>query len=405
MGLRVGKKTKKRQKRTNRALKSLKKDKKKEKGKNGLPHFSALNLIYDPQDFAEKLFKLAESSNEGFELKLAILELVARLIGVHSLFLLNFHAYLLRFLNPHQREVTKMLWFAAISSHDLTPPDTVEPLIMAVANNFISERNNSEVIAVGLNAMREICSRCPLAMTEELLGDLIEYRTYKDKAVSSAAKSIVQLFREKNPEMLHKRMRGKPTEASVEESGRAKRYGEVDAKSYVPGAEVIEALEEKLEKDEEWEECSNQDEEEEEEEGEEETKKNKKKRKHSEDEEDDEDDEWVDVSDDEAPGEVVAEPDKLTLEEKQSLASKISTEKIFTQEDFKKIKLEQMKKKVSDKGFNKNKNKNITVDEDNSEEEEKAERDGLVPLTSITYVNARRHRDKESRLESIKVST
>lgn len=104
LGLRVGKKTKKRQKRSERALSAIKKNKKKSKRKNnGIPHFSALNLIYDPQDFAEKLFKLVETTNEGFEIKLAILDLISRLIGIHSLFLMNFHTFLIRFLNPHQR--------------------------------------------------------------------------------------------------------------------------------------------------------------------------------------------------------------------------------------------------------------------------------------------------------------
>ena len=102
MGLRVGKKTKNRQKRTERAIKAIKRDKK-SKNKQGLTQFSALNLIYDPQDFAEKLFKLVETTNEGFEMKLSILDLISRLIGIHSLFLLNFHTFLLRFLNPHQR--------------------------------------------------------------------------------------------------------------------------------------------------------------------------------------------------------------------------------------------------------------------------------------------------------------
>jgi hypothetical protein len=104
LGLRVGKKTKKREKRTSRALKTMRKDKKKSnKSGNGVPHFSALNLIYDPQDFAEKLFKLVEATNDGFEIKLSILDVISRLIGVHSLFLLNFHSFLIRFLNPHQR--------------------------------------------------------------------------------------------------------------------------------------------------------------------------------------------------------------------------------------------------------------------------------------------------------------
>ena len=125
LGLRVGKKTKKRQKRTDRALRAVRKEKKGKKtlANGGIPHFSALQLIYDPHDFAEKLFKLVETTNESFEIKLALLDLIARLIGIHQLFLANFHSFLLRFLNPHQREVTKMLWFAAISSHELQPPD------------------------------------------------------------------------------------------------------------------------------------------------------------------------------------------------------------------------------------------------------------------------------------------
>ena len=106
MALRVGKKTKSRQKRTERAMKTINKEKKsKNKTTNGIPHFSALNLIYDPQDFAEKLFKLVETTNEGFEIKLSILDLIARLIGIHSLYVNNFHPFLIRFLNKQDKIV------------------------------------------------------------------------------------------------------------------------------------------------------------------------------------------------------------------------------------------------------------------------------------------------------------
>lgn len=116
LSLRVGKKTKKREKRTQRALKSVRREKKKGKRDgNAAINFSALNLIYDPQDFAEKLFKLVESTNEGFELKLGILELISRLIAIHSLYLHNFHPFLIRFLNPHQRGAY-MLLFVAIAA-------------------------------------------------------------------------------------------------------------------------------------------------------------------------------------------------------------------------------------------------------------------------------------------------
>ena len=124
VALRVGKKTQKRQKRTEKTLKALKKEKKAKKVENY--QFSALNLIYDPQDFSEKLFKEVESTNESFEIKIMMLELIARLIGIHQLYLLNYYAFLIRFINPHQREVAKMLWFAAIASHEMVPPEVRE---------------------------------------------------------------------------------------------------------------------------------------------------------------------------------------------------------------------------------------------------------------------------------------
>ena len=58
---------------------------------------------------------------------------------------------------------------------------TIEGVIKTIANNFISDRNSGEVMAVGLNSVREICARCPLAMEEDLLQDLAQYKTHKDK--------------------------------------------------------------------------------------------------------------------------------------------------------------------------------------------------------------------------------
>jgi len=53
------------------------------------------------------------------------------------------------------------------------PPDVLEPLVQKIANEFVSEASASEVAAAGLNAIREICARQPLAMTDTLLQDLV----------------------------------------------------------------------------------------------------------------------------------------------------------------------------------------------------------------------------------------
>ncbi|XP_070160025.1 protein SDA1 homolog [Polyergus mexicanus] len=236
MANKVNKKTKKRQKQLQKAKQSFVKAKKK-KSKAPQYNFSALHLIHDPQDFAEKLFKQIEKKNDRFEVKLMTLDVVSRLIGLHNLFLLNFYPYIQRFLQPHQREVTKLLQFIAQASHELVPPDVLEPVLKTLVNNFITERNSADVMAIGLNTVREICTRCPLAMNEVLLEDLIQYKQYKERSVMMAARSLIGTFRRIMPDLLRKKDRGRPTEANV--MIKSSKYGEIQANEFIPGAEVL----------------------------------------------------------------------------------------------------------------------------------------------------------------------
>lgn len=235
MANKFNKKSRKRE----RTLTKVKKLAKKSKNKSKAPayNFSALHLIHDPQGMADKLFKQLENTTKRFEVKLVTLDVISRLIGLHNLFLLNFYPYVQRFLFPHQREVTRILQFVAQASHDLVPPDVMRPVLMTIVNNFVTERNSSDVMAVGLNAVREICVRCPLVMDEDLLRDLVQYKSYRDRSVMMAAQSLIHLFRLKRPELLHKNDRGIPTETQLD--NKISNYGEVDAKDYIPGAEIL----------------------------------------------------------------------------------------------------------------------------------------------------------------------
>jgi protein SDA1 len=53
-------------------------------------------------------------------------------------------------------------------------------------------------------------------MEEDLLGDLVEYRKSRDKAVTAAARGLLQLYREINPGMLRKRERVRVYESCKE---------------------------------------------------------------------------------------------------------------------------------------------------------------------------------------------
>uniref|UniRef100_A0A182JX64 Protein SDA1 n=1 Tax=Anopheles christyi TaxID=43041 RepID=A0A182JX64_9DIPT len=236
MAAKVNKKTKKRKKKVEAAKKLYTQAQKKKKRPVAF-NFSAIHLINNPQGMAENLFKQLQDGNERFEVKLMHLDVISRLIGIHELFLFSFYPYIARFIQPHQRQVTRILQFAAQASHELIPPEIVEPIIKTLVNNFVTERNSSDVMAIGLNAVREICVRCPLAMNEDLLRDLTMYKNYKEKSVMMASKALIMLYREQMPALLAKKDRGRPTEASVEI--KPKRYGEIVAAEYIPGTEAL----------------------------------------------------------------------------------------------------------------------------------------------------------------------
>lgn len=225
--------------------------KRKEKQKNK-PHplnFSALHLLHDPQGFAESLFSKHLSKTNAkisMELKLAVLQLTSRLIGLHKLELLAFYSYILKYLTPRQRDVTHFLVCAAQAAHDLVPPDALEPIVRKIADEFVSEGVASEVAAAGLNGIREICARAPLAINPTLLQDLTEYKGSKDKGVMMAARSLIGLYREVAPEMLKRKDRGKV--ASMEMKDRESlRFGEEKAGG-IEGIELLEAWKEEQRK-------------------------------------------------------------------------------------------------------------------------------------------------------------
>jgi protein SDA1 len=168
-------------------------------------NFEAMNLINDPQGYCEKVFGVLKVCKFGFDFKIRIMNLISRLINCHNLILEPFYSYIQKYAQPHQQYITQILSILAQACHNLVSPDILEPIIMSIANNFVSDRRPTEVIAIGLNTIREICIRCPLVMNATLLKDLILYKKIKDKSVMMAARSLIQLYRLVNPSLLPKK--------------------------------------------------------------------------------------------------------------------------------------------------------------------------------------------------------
>ncbi|KAI9754810.1 MAG: hypothetical protein M4579_004535 [Chaenotheca gracillima] len=247
----INKKSKKKAKAIDKAAAMVKKKERKKNQAHPL-NFSALHLLHDPQGFAETLFSKHLQNGRSrlnLEQKLLVLQLVTRLVGLHKLTILSLYSYFIKYLTPRQPSVTSFLVSLAQSTHNLIPPDVLEPLIQKIANEFVSEAAAAEVAASGLNAIREVCTRQPLAMTDTLLQDLVMYRKSKDKGVVMAAKGLLSLYREVGADMLRKRDRGKAATMGIR-AGKIteRRFGDVGAGAE-GGIEGLELLEEWMEEE------------------------------------------------------------------------------------------------------------------------------------------------------------
>jgi protein SDA1 len=239
----INKKTKKRARDLKKATVTVRKKEKKKKTQTHLLNFSALHLLHDPQGFAERLFSKHlqnTKSKLNLEQKLYVLQLVTRLVGLHQLTLESLYSYFLKYLTPRQPSVTTFLACAAQSSHNLVPPELLSPIVTKIANEFVSEASASEVASAGLNGIREICLRQPLAMDDTLLQDLVQYRKSKDKGVTMAAKGLLSLYRNVGAELLNKKDRGKDAALGIRDGTRMTKFGEQQIDDDISGIELLE---------------------------------------------------------------------------------------------------------------------------------------------------------------------
>lgn len=221
-------------------------DKRMEKeGQEGESNVAALHLLHDPQGFGEKLFEELRRGDKRLMLehKVRIMQLLARVMSCHRACVLGFYSYVVKYMMPHQVHITLILVSVAQSVHSQTPPSVLMPLIRKLAHNFVHPGVGSEVVAAGINTIREICARQIWALGSEeadyedgdgdskpsavgavdtsvhiktrvddgrdLLEDLISYRKSKDKGVAAASRGLLLLYRKENPSLLPRKERGK----------------------------------------------------------------------------------------------------------------------------------------------------------------------------------------------------
>merc|ERR1712228_563131 len=204
---------------------------------------SAIRSIYDPQAFVQKLFQRLIKNKYLWDIRLLKMNLISRCISTHQLLLFPFYSFIIKYLKTSQKNITQIIAYCAQSIHKLVPPEIIRPIIRHIADGFVGQFSCKESIAVGINAIRLICKRQPIAMDIDLLHDLAQYVKYKkDAGVQMAARALIHLYRIENPNMLKQRDRGKYHTQNADILD----FGEEKITKNIPGAELFEKEEQML---------------------------------------------------------------------------------------------------------------------------------------------------------------
>eukprot|EP00746_Dinoflagellata_sp_MGD_P167093 gnl/MRDRNA2_/MRDRNA2_97442_c0_seq1.p1 gnl/MRDRNA2_/MRDRNA2_97442_c0~~gnl/MRDRNA2_/MRDRNA2_97442_c0_seq1.p1 ORF type:complete len:797 (-),score=222.01 gnl/MRDRNA2_/MRDRNA2_97442_c0_seq1:54-2444(-) len=236
-------------KKTNSRVKRLKRAKKhaqrlmtksKKKGSTGTVNFAAIDLLNDSHGLAERLLQRISKGSEPFLFRLLLLHLVGRLVGRHQLLLLNFYPYIIKYLQPNQRDVTKFLACLAEGTHPEVPPEELKNVIDHILRHFVTEAVAPEVMEVGINTLRECATRAPHCIGEEQLTDICGYKKFKHKGVMMAVRSLINTFREINPSLLHRSLRGKEASMAISRGeANVPVFGKSNVRDNIDGLELL----------------------------------------------------------------------------------------------------------------------------------------------------------------------
>eukprot|EP00331_Platyophrya_macrostoma_P026581 CAMPEP_0176438470 /NCGR_PEP_ID=MMETSP0127-20121128/19305_1 /TAXON_ID=938130 /ORGANISM="Platyophrya macrostoma, Strain WH" /LENGTH=811 /DNA_ID=CAMNT_0017822431 /DNA_START=20 /DNA_END=2455 /DNA_ORIENTATION=+ len=237
--LKISKKTKAKIARKEREMKKLKRRERRKSKVLSIDRFFPIDVIYNPQDFCDKLFSQIKKKSFKFEVNLAMMCVLSRMIGRNKLLVLNYYPFLQKYLNPHQKEIGMVLACLAEACHDLVPPEDLQPILKHIVDNFASERCHEEKINMGINAIREMCVKSPLMMDADTLNYLATFKDYKNRNVKQAARALINLFRDINPDLLEKQHQGRFDMLDRKELRKVYRYAEEKVFDRVYGAELL----------------------------------------------------------------------------------------------------------------------------------------------------------------------
>ncbi|CAI7718165.1 protein SDA1, putative [Plasmodium vivax] len=202
-----------------------------------------IDLLFDPLSFANNVFNLICTkyrSSHG-TVKLLLLNILCRIhqrnqIVEENLFL--YYESLLRNLKS-KTILPKYLSTFIQCLHGSTPSLYVQRVVHLLIKKFLLDNLSEEFIYLIINTIIEIIAKCPDCLDEEVFECIIVFRDYKNKNIASLIRRFVNLCKDVNPGVLDRKFLDRKTALLMQrrklcsEAGRAPDAGSLLRYSYL----------------------------------------------------------------------------------------------------------------------------------------------------------------------------
>lgn len=146
--------------------------------------------------YAARIFKSIKSSEHSHELKLKMAQVVSRIAAYHKVTIKGFLGYMGRFMFPHQDNLPLVFSSIVQSIHLDVPTKEVEAVCEMIIDNFCSDHRDDEVIAYGVNALKEIIKRYPAAAKYDCVQFVLSFKKVKKQKAATASFALRKMIRE-----------------------------------------------------------------------------------------------------------------------------------------------------------------------------------------------------------------
>jgi len=172
-----------------------------------------ITQIYSPSELADRIFgrlskevspETSADSVLNFQVKLAMCQLISRILWWNDMYKEGYIAYLLHDLEPPTlHSHSEIMACLAGSCNPHTQPSELIPAIEEIITKYILEcRSDHEMAIVGLNTLRQIFLRTKGSFWPQILSKLPKITKIKEKTVRKSLKTLLSTVRKYNPQLL-----------------------------------------------------------------------------------------------------------------------------------------------------------------------------------------------------------